>query len=172
VKVVETYCLGDLGFPIKFPFPAGERKKILGAVGEIALSSQREIQRDLDAELARKLEKNGYTSDHNKCKLWRPDFEHAIDIYNQSRLIGIEIEKSEKKRVVHDVLKLVNGASTFVPKIRYGVLVIPSKYFVRGKPKSFAATAKQDIRFYVGNIIANSANMHDLLVVVYDVVKT
>lgn len=160
-----------MGFPIKFPFPADERNRILKAIGEITFSSQKEVQRGLDAELARKLSKDGYTSDKNVCKLWRPDFEHAIDIYNPSRLIGIEIEKSEKKRVVHDVLKLVNGASTFVPKIRYGVLIIPSKYFVRGKPKSFATTAKQDIRFYVGNIIANSTNMHDLLVVVYDVMK-
>jgi hypothetical protein len=41
-----------------------------------------------------------------------PEFEHSVDFYNQKDKVAIEVEKAEIKRVVHDILKIINATKT------------------------------------------------------------
>ena len=53
----------------------------------------------------------GYFSegeDIEKCRLWLPDFRNSVDLYNPGNKIAIEIEKTEKKRVV----KMIENSKT------------------------------------------------------------
>lgn len=173
MDIVKTYTLNELGFLINFPFPNEHRMFIENALKSINLHSQKEIQANLDKALGDKLREYGYTDNEEKCSFWLPEFRKRVDLYHPDAGIAIEVEKAEIKRIVHDVLKLINGSLTFVPKIKYGVLVIPEHYFVndRGagadKSKSFESTARKDIKFYFGNIIPNKTNLQDILIVVY-----
>lgn len=175
MKIFETYTLGDLGFYINFQFPRDEITRITDAMKRIRLETQKEIQDSLDRVLAEELSSSGYVSGTEVCQFWLPEFRHSVDIYNPEKKIAIEVEKAEKKRVVHDILKLINGSNTFVPKVRYGVLVLPQFYLVKSqksgevKKTTFATNAKQDIKFYFGNLIPSKANMQDMLVISYSV---
>ena len=63
-------------------------------------------------------------------------FRNEVDFYNPSKKIAIEVEKTEVKRVIHAVLKLVNGSMTFMPRIISRTLPKP----VRRGPVALEAT--------------------------------
>ena len=179
---IDGYSLNDApfsdNFVIQFPFPNKERKKLLEAltsIDDLILFKQIENARDsvLEQEIALKLEPMGYFYSENhpeKCQLWLPDYGHEADFYNPIKKISIEVEKTEVKRVVHDVLKLVNGSMTFVPRVRYGVLIIPDRY-VRssGKDSPFFSIVKRQIPFYFQKIIPENCHLHDVLILVYHI---
>ncbi len=174
MEISEIITLKDLGFYITFPFPEEQKKEIIDAVKSIRIpKSQKEIQNKLDEELDKILTPLGYFSDNRndpQCKLWIPDFQHAVDFYNPNEKIAVEVEKAEIKRVVHDLLKLINATKTFRAKIKYGVLIVPDKYIVKSGPKPFISTLKNDIAFYFSNLLGDS-NLFDLLIVCYKVVS-
>ncbi len=179
---IDTYSLNDSPFSdhfvIPFPFPEKDRallSEAMESIDDSVLWKQIENAREdiLERELANKLEPLGYyySKDHpEKCQLWRPDYRHEADFYNPTEKISIEVEKTEKKRVVHDILKLVNGSMTFVPRVRNGVLIIPDRY-VRdsGKSSTFFSTVKRELLFYFQKIIPENCNLHDVLLIVYNV---
>lgn len=180
---LETYSLNDRPFSshfvISFPFPAEERYILTGALESIddsVLREQLEQPKEdiIEREIDKKLSPNGYiysgSDPEKKCQLWKPDYYHEADFYNPKKKISIEVEKTEVKRVVHDVLKLVNGSMTFIPKVRYGVLVIPYRYVRKGgKESPFFSRVRREIPFYFQKIIPEKCNLHDLLIIVYHV---
>jgi hypothetical protein len=172
MEVSETLTLSKLGFFITFPFPEQSRIDIIKAVKSIDISTkQKEIQDTLDEKLAKSLKPLGYFSAVEKdteCNLWLPDFQHAVDFYNPEKKIAIEVEKAEIKRVTHDLLKLINATKTFRAKIKYGVMIVPDKYFVKSGSKPFISTLKQDISFYFGTLLGD-ANLFDVLIIRYKV---
>jgi hypothetical protein len=172
MEISEIFTLGDLGFYVKFRFPPEHQQELRGIVESIDIPTiQKEIQNNIEGKLAPILKDLGYFSAFNKddeCKLWRPEFQHAVDFYSPDRKIAIEVEKAEIKRVVHDILKLVNGTKTFRSKIKYGVLIVPDIYLFGKNKKNFASTLKQDIQFYFGGLLEDSGLL-DILVICYKV---
>ena len=178
---VETFSLSDKpfssSFVISFPFPDHERRILTEAVESIeesVLENQIERPREkvLEGEISKKLVGKGYISASNdpegQCRLWQPEYGHEADFYNPEKKISIEVEKTEVKRVVHDVLKLINGSMTFVPKVRYGVLIIPYRYVRKnGKESPFFTIVKREVPFYFQRIIPENCNLHDILIMVY-----
>lgn len=99
-----------------------------------------------------------------------PEFEHSVDFYNQKDKVAIEVEKAEIKRVVHDVLKMINATKTFRSKISYGILIVPEFYFANKHRRPFLATLKADLAFYFGSLLEDS-KLKDLLIIVYKVLS-
>lgn len=180
---LETYSLNDRPFSshfvVSFPFPEEERRILTEALESIDDSILREQLKHskediLEREIDRKLGHKGYIYSRNdpekKCQLWQPDYGHEADFYNPGKKISIEVEKTEVKRVVHDVLKLVNGSMTFVPKVRYGVLIIPYRYVRKGgKESPFFSRVRRELPFYFQKIIPEKCNLHDMLIMVYHI---
>ena len=178
---VEDYSLNDdpfsKSFVISFPFPAEDRavlRHALQSISDSAYTEQLEKPKKpiIEERLAKNLRGSGYVWSKrapDTCQLWRPEYNHEVDFFNAEKRIGIEVEKTEVKRVVHDVLKLVNGSMTFVPKIRYGVLVIPQKYKRKsGKESAYFSQVRRELPFYFQQIIPDHCGLHDLLILVYD----
>jgi len=164
-------------FVISFPFPKEERailRHTLQSIPNSVLDQQLETPNKpiLEENLADHLQKIGYAwskREPKECQLWQPDHKNELDFYNKEKRIGIEVEKTEVKRIVHDVLKLVNGSLTFVPKIRYGVLIIPRIYKRKsGKESAYYDKVIRDLLFYFQQIIPKQCGLHDLLLLVYD----
>ena len=157
-------------FDISWPFPAQERNILLNAIKSIKISSPKNINK-LESLLAKIISKNGYVWDETsreKCTLWRPDFRMSVDFYNEEKKIAIEVEKTEVKRIIHDFLKLTNGSLTFVPKVRYGVIIHPMKYKrTSGKESVFASRVIKEIQFYFKRLIAQTS-LNDVLFLMYD----
>jgi len=172
MRISEIMTLKDLGFYINFPFPSEEKLVITNAIKNIKIPpKQGEIQKKLESELTKTLKKHGYFSSETgdtECRLWMPEFQHAVDFYNPDKKIAIEVEKAEIKRIMHDLLKLVNATKTFRPKIKYGVLIVPNKYFIRSGVRNFISTIKQEISFYFSNLLGDSGLL-DLLIISYEV---
>lgn len=176
MKISEILTLKDLGFYITFPFPESHKEIIVRAIRSLKIEArQHQIQKSLDQELGEALKNEGYyyskdadPEKSSKCKLWQPDFQYSVDLFNPERKIAIEIEKAEIKRVIHDILKLVNASKTFKPKVRFGVLLVPDKYFVGSRFSNFIGRVKKDISFYFGGVIDGS-NLLDLLIISYKV---
>lgn len=180
---IETYSLNDYpfsqDFAISFPFPKEERtllEKALKSIDDYVPVEQIKHPKEkiLEGAMEKKLEPLGYICSLNdtekRCQLWQPDYGHEADFYNPTKKVSIEVEKTEVKRVVHDVLKLINGSMTFVPKVRYGVLVIPYRYIRRsGKEGSFFSIVKRSLPFYFQKIIPEKCNLHDILIIVYHI---
>lgn len=180
---IETYSLNDNPFSshfvIPFPFPKEERKfleKALSSIDDSVLREQLKHPKEkiLERAIDQKLSPSGYICSLNdpekKCRLWQPDYGHEADFYNPQGKMSIEVEKTEVKRVVHDVLKLVNGSMTFVPKVRYGVLVIPYRYVRKsGKECPFFTIVRRELPFYFQKLIPEKCNLHDILIIVYHV---
>ena len=180
---IETYSLDDdpfaLDFAISFPFPKEERillEESLASIDDHVPEEQilNPKGKILERAMEKKLGPLGYICSLNdpekRCQLWQPDYGHEADFYSPAKKVSIEVEKTEVKRVVHDVLKLINGSMTFVPKVRYGVLVIPYRYIRRsGKEGSFFSIVKRSLPFYFQKIMPEKCNLHDILIVVYHV---
>lgn len=178
---IEAYSLDDNPFApdfvISFPFPKEERtllEKALESIDDQVPEEQIQNPKAkiLERAMERKLEPLGYICSLNdsekRCQFWQPDYRHEADFYNPEKKISIEVEKTEVKRVVHDVLKLVNGSMTFTPKVRYGVLVIPYRYVRKsGKESPFFTTLRRELPFYFQKIIPEKCNLHDALIMVY-----
>jgi len=180
---IETYSLDEDPFAphfvILFPFPKEER----GVLEEEVLSIDDSVideqlkqpkHKILEKAIEQKLDSKGYICSLNdpgkRCQLWQPDYGHEADFYNPEKKISIEVEKTEVKRVIHDVLKLVNGSMTFVPKVRYGVLIIPHRYIRKsGKDAPFFSIVRRELPFYFQKIIPEKCNLHDILIIVYHV---
>lgn len=71
---------------------------------------------------------------------------HSVDVllHTNNCRIAIEIEKAEKKRVVHDLLKLIKGAE--VGAIDYGALIYPRTYRI---PNDFFHAVREAVKFYL-----------------------
>lgn len=115
-------------------FPEDQYERIRSAVREApdhVLETDRD--RDLDQHAAHELsdyhfEQDARSGRNPRCKLWAPDFDHSVDLYNTDERIAIEIEKSQRKRVSDDVLKFIRGGKTHEKKrkkIKFGCLVVP-----------------------------------------------
>jgi hypothetical protein len=171
---IESYTLADTPFNylISFPFPEDERQVLEDSIRSIDLKTPTEVLQSLETEMAKRLTSKGYYSSKGNpdaCRLWFPDFKNEIDFYNPSKKIAVEVEKSEVKRVIHDMLKLVNGSMTFMPKVKYGVLVMPNIYVRKsGKKSPFFSTVKRELPFYFQKIIPDNCNLQDVLIIVYN----
>ena len=179
---IEDYSLIDSPFSdhfvIPFPFPQSHRNELVERIRDIpdsVIKRQIENSREdiLEREIANRLEPIGYyysKDQPEECQLWRPDYKYEADFYNPRLKISIEVEKTEKKRIVHDVLKLINGSMTFLPKVRYGVLVFPDRYVRKsGLHDAFFSTVKREMPFYFQKMIPEKCNLHDVLLIVYKV---
>src|ERR1700733_8034456 len=149
----ESHTLAEppFSFDIRWPFPVEDRGLLEDALRAVTVSEPSQVE-TLESQLNSHLSPHGYLwceEQAERCRLWRPDFNHSVDFLHEDKRIAIEVEKTEKKRIVHDVLKLVNGSLTFSPRVRYGVLVYP-RYYKRssGKESTFASTVVSDISFY------------------------
>jgi len=170
---IQSYTLADspFNYAISFPFPRNERNMLQESMRSIDLKTPRAILTSLEAEMAKRLEPEGYVyfrNHPNECRLWLPDFRNEVDFYNGEKKIAIEVEKSEVKRVVHAMLKLVNASMTFIPKVKYGVLVIPEVYARHSRKISpFFSRVKKELPFYFQKIIPYNCNLQDVLIIVY-----
>lgn len=168
----EHHTLGEepFNFDIKWPFPSDERQVLVKTIYEINISSPAEIG-TLEKKLNEKLSSRGYFWDQeyrSKCMLWKPDFNMSVDFFNEGKKIAIEVEKSEVKRIIHDFLKLINGSLTFVPKVRFGVIIHPKTYKrISGKESPFRSTVFSEISFYFKHLI-NKTSLNDVLFIIYD----
>ncbi len=167
-----SYTLAErpFDFDISWPFPDSQRKLLEKAISEISISSPHEIDK-FEELFNQKISPHGYLWERkhkDRCRLWRPDFKMSADFFNEKEKIGIEVEKTEVKRIIHDVLKLVNGSLTFVPRIRYGVIIHPEIYKrTSGKESAFASKVVNEISFYFRRLTVNTP-FNDLLFIVYD----
>lgn len=165
-----SYTLQDqpFNFQIPEPFPAVEKQQLEVALHLVELT--RNTQCRLDDLLQPGLERLGYSRQRKDCQIWAPEFDHCFDFINPKKGIAIEIEKSEVKRIVHDVLKFVKGSRLTKKKIRYGVLVIPNRYksAKSNHERAFWEIVQQDVVFYCKDIILES-DLKDILFLVYDV---
>jgi hypothetical protein len=170
---IQSYTLGEppFNYVVSFPFPDEERRMLEKCITSINLKTPKDILVSLESELAKSLEPNGYLyfrNHPNACRLWLPDFRNEVDFYNSEKKIAIEVEKSEVKRVVHAILKLVNASMTFIPKVKYGVLIVPEVYARHSKKISpFFSRVKKELPFYFQKIIPNNCNLQDVLIIVY-----
>jgi len=165
-----SFTLGelDVGWDINFPFPDKQRTIVEDAMKAIQPLSP---PKNLDELLSKELKSFGYSSEYEggeEVKLWLPEHRQSVDLFNPKELIAIEIEKTEKKRIVHDLLKLYNGGLTFVPKIRYGVLIFPKVYIsAKGKKFSFGKSAViNDLNFYFRALFTRG-ELRDILCIEY-----
>jgi len=169
---VKDFTLGEepFNFDISWPFPTEEREILIKAVRNIKMYSPAEVP-NFEGMLSKTLNKCGYIWDNEgkeKCMLWRPDFKMSVDFYNVEKKIAIEVEKTEVKRIIHDFLKLVNGSLTFVPKIKYGVIIYPQNYLrISGKKSIFASRVASEINFYFKHLVSQSG-LKDVLFIVYN----
>jgi hypothetical protein len=169
---IKDFTLGEqpFNFDISWPFPSEDREILIDSVHNIKIYSPEEVPL-LEEKLSKKLNKFGYIWDSDnreKCMLWRPDYGMSVDFYNEEKKIAVEVEKTEVKRIIHDFLKLVNGSLTFVPKIKYGVIIYPQNYLrISGKKSIFASRVVSEINFYFKHLIAQSG-LKDVLFVVYN----
>lgn len=168
----KSYTLGGppFNFDVPWPFPKSDEAIILDAIESINIKSISDIP-SLERELNKSLSKSGYVWDEidkNKCKLWQPDFNMSVDFYNEKSKIAIEVEKTEVKRIIHDFLKLINGSLTFVPKIKYGVIIYPRMYKrTSGKESIFGSKVVSEVNFYFKHLLGKS-ELKDILLVEYD----
>lgn len=171
---IESYTLSDnpFNYVISFPFPLDERQVLEDVIKSIDLRTPSDVLQLLEAEMAKRLASKGYFCSIDKpdeCRLWVPDFRNEVDFYSPSKKIAIEVEKTEVKRVIHAILKLVNGSMTFMPKVKYGVLVMPDVYMRQsGKKSPFFDRVKKELRFYFQKIIPDNCNLQDILMIVYN----
>ncbi len=167
-----SYSLAEapFNFDIQWPFLTTHRKIIEDAISHVKIESLSEVSK-LEELLDRQLRNKGYLWDKlNKaeCSLWRPDFNMLVDFFNPSEKIAIEVEKTEVKRIIHDILKLMNGSLTFVSKVRYGVLIYPKKYKrVSGKESPFHSILTSQVSFYFKSLLPYT-KLNDILLISYD----
>ncbi|UCB56727.1 MAG: hypothetical protein JSV30_05905 [Candidatus Omnitrophota bacterium] len=170
--IYESRTLGEspFDFDISWPFPEGQRKLLEAAVTKIKIESASQIDK-FEESFNEEIAQHGYMwdkKDKSTCSLWRPDFRMSVDFYNAKEKIAVEIEKTEVKRIIHDVLKLVNGSLTFVPKVRYGVIIHPHTYKrTSGKESVFASRVVSEVSFYFRRLIGNTL-LNDVLFIVYN----
>jgi len=171
---ITSYTLAEdpFSYVISFPFPDIERQILEKSMRSIELTTPMEVLESLETEMAKRLRSKGYLyakENPEECRLWFPDFKNEVDFYNPTKKIAIEVEKSEVKRVIHDILKLVNGSMTFMPKVKYGVLVIPDIYVRKsGKKSPFFSRVRKELPFYFQKIIPENCNLQDVLLIVYE----
>lgn len=169
---MSSRTLGEapFNFDISWPFPGGERKLLESAVKAIDIRTPAEIDR-MEQLLDQELSQYGYVwseKHQESCQIWRPEFVMTLDFFNEAKKVGIEVEKTEVKRIIHDILKLINGSLTFVPKIRYGVLIYPKQYRrTSGKVSPFATRVEREIPFYFRRLLINTM-LNDILLITYD----
>jgi hypothetical protein len=166
----KTLAEHPFDFDIQRPFPADQRQVFERAVGQIQIRFPSEVSK-LEQELASSLKRAGYLWDDEhpaECGLWRPDFNMSVDFFHPSLRIAVEVEKTEVKRIVHDVLKLINGSLTFVPKVRYGVVIHPRVYKrTTGKESVFGTRVVSEVAFYFKGLLAHS-KLNDILFIAYE----
>lgn len=166
-----SYTLADapFHFDIALPFPQDQRQILETAMSAVTIARPSEIP-TLEQQLNTRIAPHGYLWDRQhreKCSLWRPDFRMSLDFFNEENKIGIEVEKTEVKRVIHDFLKLINGSMTFVPRIRYGVIIHPKTYKREsGKESEFSGRVFSEVPFYFRRLILNTL-LNDVLFLVY-----
>jgi len=165
-----SFTLGEseVGWDISFPFPKKQRKIITNAFERVKPSRP---PTNLDELLSIELKLEGFFSEYygdDEVKIWLPEHRQSVDLYNPKERIAIEIEKTEKKRIVHDLLKLYNGGLTFVPKIRYGVLIFPKVYVsAAGNEFPFGRSAViNDLNFYFRGLFSRG-ELRDILCIEY-----
>lgn len=129
---IRTATLGEppFNFDIAWAFPAAEREILEAAMQRIDIRSPDQVEEG-EQLLDRELAAHGYLwsgTHQDRCRIWRPDFSMTLDFFNDGRQIGVEVEKTEFKRVLHDMLKLLNDSLAFVSRVRYGVLTHPNHY--------------------------------------------
>lgn len=170
--ICEHHTLSEepFNFDINWPFPDDERKALVEAMNKIDISTPAEVNK-LESELNEKISGRWYIWDQKNpsiCKLWKPDdFNMSVDFYNAEKKIAIEVEKTEVKRIPRDFLKLINGSFTFVPKVRYGVIICPQTYRRRsGKESVFASRVFKEINFYFKRLITLTS-LNDVLFIIY-----
>lgn len=173
---IDDYTLGDLGFKIIDGFPKREREKLISAVKSITKFKKfGDVNHGaLDQELDNKLKHFGYVWDKDNtlrldgkhpCFLWS-ETKHSVDFYNSESKIAIEIEKTEVKRIPHDVLKFLLASE--IGKVEYGVLIIPKMYPTSTQDRKFERTVIGDIQFYFKGVIPKYPDLKDILFIVYD----
>jgi len=169
---IETFTLSEapLNWDVQFPFPNQQRRIIEEAMREI--EPENPPYPDIDELLSDALRPHEYYSEFNRDDevfLWRPDHSHSVDLYSPNQMIAIEIEKTERKRVVHDLLKIYNGGLTFVPRVRYGVLIYPAVY-ISGTGtihNTFGTNAVvADLEFYFRPLFSRG-EIQDILCIAY-----
>jgi hypothetical protein len=169
---VESRALSEhpFRFDIPWPFPSAERKLLESALSAVAISSIADIGQ-LEPRLNEHLTAHGYLWDkthQEQCRVWRPDFQHSVDFIHPQKLVAIEVEKTEVKRIVHDVLKLMNASLTFVPRVRYGVLIYPRTYKrSSGKESPFGSIVRGTVPFYFKALLPHT-RLNDVLLLEYD----
>lgn len=169
----QSYTLADdpFNFDLHWPFPADQRKVIEGAVARVELNGVQEVNQ-LERRLNSHLRRRGYLwdqEDRKACCLWLPDFRKSVDFINTELKIAIEVEKTEVKRILHDLLKFMNGSLTFVPKVSYGVLLYPSTYKrASGKESGFASRVRSEVPFYIKGLLPHT-RLNDILFIVYEI---
>lgn len=173
---INHYTLGDLGFKIINEFPKLERKRLVNTVGSITkFKKYGDVSHGaLDQEIDNALKLFGYAWDKDNtlkvegkhpCFLWS-DTKHSVDFYNSEGKIAIEIEKTEVKRIPHDVLKFLLASE--IGKVEYGVLIIPKIYRTSTEDRTFESTVIGNIQFYFKSVIAKYPDLKDILFIVYD----
>ena len=167
-----SYTLADepFHFDIAVHFPDEQRRLLESAMSAVTIAGPSDVP-TLEEQLNTQLEARGYLWDKRhkeKCTLWRPDFRMSLDFFHEEHKIGIEVEKTEVKRVIHDFLKLINGSMTFVPRIRYGVIIHPKTYKREsGKESEFSGRVFNEVPFYFKRLILNTL-LNDVLFLVYE----
>lgn len=80
----------------------------------------------LDEEIARNLEKQGWTPKRN----FRPfqDNLFEVDLAFDDKNLLIEIEKGKLPRLELDIIKIASACSQFPKQWRFGALIVPSSY--------------------------------------------
>jgi hypothetical protein len=169
---VESRTLGEqpFGFDIRWPFPTEDRKLLESALAAVTVPNIAQIG-ELETQLNKHLTGQGYLWDKThkeECRVWRPDFQHSVDFIHPAKRVAIEVEKTEVKRIVHDVLKLMNASLTFVPRVRFGVLIYPKMYRrSSGKESPFGTIVRGAVPFYFKALLAHS-RLNDILFLEYD----
>lgn len=169
---MSSRTLGEtpFNFDISWPFPDEEREILESAVKTTNIRTPAEVGR-MEELLDQQLSQHGYLwskMHEEKCQIWRPEFAMTLDFFNEAKKIGIEVEKTEVKRIIHDILKLINGSLTFVPKIRYGVIIYPKQYRrTSGKVSPFTTRVEREVPFYFRRLLVNTM-LNDILLITYD----
>ncbi|MDO4924231.1 MAG: hypothetical protein Q3980_01045 [Turicibacter sp.] len=164
--------LSDIGYNVDQPVPDVIVNDLLKQLNSISgITCYKDTLIELDKKIYEVLKSRGFVWDQrdvfHACRLWKNEgFKHSVDFYNETLKIAIEVEKSEVKRIHHDILKLLNGSMTFIPKVKYGVLIYPEYTIVSRKPRNFHKVVMNDMNFYFRKVLEGTG-LKDVILIRY-----
>ena len=127
------------------------RDRIMEALdAALVKSSMRTFEEKLLEEL-RKWD-SGFKNEVALFQKGKKHWKHCFDIYNPRLKIAIEVEKTEVKRILHDLLKFSIGNRKHL--VDLGVLIVPKKYRHLTRPFRYAIREYEWIKnLYWGRLL-------------------